>query len=79
MVEFLRATLGQEGQMGRGWEFIFIDLNLTYAVATFELARCLVEKVRHGQRLWNCVERQIFEGYPGVGGTNGEEVENLFS
>ena len=42
-------------------------------------ARCLVENVGHGQRLWNCVKSQIFEGYPGAGGTNGEGVENLFS
>ena len=26
-----------------------------------------------------CVNSQIFEGYPGVVGRNGEKVENLFS
>ena len=25
------------------------------------------------------VNGQIFEGYPGAGGTNGERVENIFS
>ena len=48
-------------------------------MAKFELARCLVEKVEQGQRLYNCVNNQIFEGYPGVGGTNGKRVENIFS
>ena len=70
---------GRKDEWGEGWEFIFIDLNLTYVVAKFENARCLVEKVGHGQRLWNCVNGQIFEGYPGAGGTNGEGVENIFS
>ena len=46
-----------------------IELNTTYVVAKFELARCLVEKVRQGQRLCNCVNSQILEGYP----TQGQE------
>ena len=76
---FLGLPWGRREEWGGGWEYIFIDLKLTYVVAKFELARCLVKKVGQGQRLWNCVERQIFEGYPGVGRTNGERVENLFS
>ena len=47
-------------------------------MAEFELARCLVEIVRQGDRLCHCVNSQIFKGYPGVGGRNGEKVENLF-
>ena len=43
-------------------------------MAIFELARCLVEKVGQRQRLCNCVNSQIFEGYPGVGGTDGKDV-----
>ena len=46
-----------------GCEFIFIDLNLTYVVAKFELARYLVEKIGQAQRLCNCVNSQILEGY----------------
>ena len=48
-------------------------------MAKFELARCLVEKVRQGERLCHCVTSQIFKGHPGVGETNEERVENLFS
>ena len=46
--------------MGRrdGWEggceIVLIDLNPTYVVAKFELAKCFVEKVGMGQRLCNC-------------------------
>ena len=47
-------------------------------MAKFELARLLVEKFGQGQRLCNCVSSQIFEGYPGVGGTNGRGVGNFF-
>ena len=47
-----------------GCEFFFIELNPAYVVTKFELARCLVEKVEQGQRLCNCVNSQIFEGYP---------------
>ena len=45
----------------------------------FELARCLVEKVGQGERLCHCVNSQIFKGYPGAGGKNGDRVEYLFS
>ena len=62
--------------MKRGCEF-FIELNPAYVVAKFELARCLVEKVEQGQRLYNCVNGQIFEGYPGVGETDGKGVVNF--
>ena len=65
-------------EWGEGWEFIFIDLNPTYVKAKFELARCLVEIVRQGERWCHCVNSQIFKGYPGVGERNGEMVENLF-
>ena len=44
----------------------------------FELARRHVEKVEQGQRLCNCVNSQIFEGYPGVGGTDEKWVVNFF-
>ena len=37
-----------------------------------------MEKVGQLQRLCNCVYGQIFEGYPGVGGTNGKKVVNFF-
>ena len=37
-------------------------------MAKFELAICLVEKVEQGQKLCNCVNSQIFEGYPQAGG-----------
>ena len=47
-----------------GCEFFLIELNPAYVLAKFELARCLVEKVEQGQRLCNCVNSQIFEGYP---------------
>ena len=36
------------------------------------------KKVEQGQRLCNCVNSQIFEGYPGVGGTNEKWVVNFF-
>ena len=70
--------MGRRDEWVKGWEFIFIYLNPTYVVAKFELARCLVEIVRQGERLCHCVNSQIFKGYPGVGGRNGEKVENLF-
>ena len=60
IVKFLRATQGKEGGMGRRMRIYFIDLNPTYVVANFELAMCLVEKVEEGQRLWNCLNSQIF-------------------
>ena len=45
IVKFLRVTQG-EGRMGRGLRiYISVDLNLTYVVAKFELARWLVEKL----------------------------------
>ena len=47
-----------------GCEFCLIELNPAYVVTKFELARCHVEKVEQGQRLCNCVNSQIFEGYP---------------
>ena len=37
-----------------------------------------MEKVGQGERLYNCVNIHIFKGYPGVGGTDEERVENLF-
>ena len=64
--------------MGRGWEYISVDLTLTYVDAKFDLARWLVEKVGQHQRLCDCVNSQIFEGYPGVGGTDGEVVVDFF-
>ena len=36
------------------------------------------KKVGQGQRLCNCVNNQIFESHPGVGGTDGKEVVNFF-
>jgi len=42
-------------------------------VAKFELAICSVEKVEQGQRLCNCVNNQIFEGYPQAMGSRVEE------
>ena len=41
----------------------------TYVVAKFELATGVVGKVGQLQRLCNCVNSQIFEGYP-RGGRN---------
>ena len=41
-------------------------------MAKFELAICLVEKVEHGQKLCNCVNSQIFEGYTHRRGKGGE-------
>ena len=38
-----------------------------------------MEKVGQPQRLCNCVNSQIFEGYPGVGGTDRKGVVNFFS
>ena len=62
-----------------GCEFFFlIELNPAYVVTKFELARRHVEKVEQGQRLCNCVNSQIFEGYPGVGGTDEKWVVNFF-
>ena len=58
--------------------FFLIELNSAYVVAKFELARCLVEKVGQRQRLCNCVNSQIFEGYPRVGETDGKWVVNFF-
>ena len=37
-----------------------------------------MEKVGQPQRLCNCVNSQIFEGYPGVGGTDRKGVVNFF-
>ena len=37
-----------------------------------------MEKVGQRQRLCNCVNSQIFEGYPGVGGTDEKGVANFF-
>ena len=51
IVKFLRLPRGRREEWGEGWEFIFIDLNPTYVVANFELARCLVEKVGEGQKI----------------------------
>ena len=47
-----------------GCELFLIELNHAYVVAKFELARFFVEKVGQRQRLCNCVNSQIFEGYP---------------
>ena len=33
-------------------------------MAKFELAKCVVEKVGQGQKLCNCVNSHILEGYP---------------
>ena len=40
--------------------------NPTYVVAEFKLVMCLVEKVGQGRRLCNCVNIQLFVGYPGA-------------
>ena len=48
-------------------------------MAKCELTRCLVEKVGQHQRLCNCVNCQIFKGYPGVGGTDGKGGCDFFS
>ena len=37
-----------------------------------------MEKVGQRQRLCNCVKSQIFEGYPGVRGTDGKGVVIFF-
>ena len=37
-----------------------------------------MEKVGQGQRLCNCVNSQILEGYPGAGGMDEKRVVNLF-
>ena len=47
-------------------------------MAKFELARCLVEKVEQGQRLCNCVNNQISEGYPQARGGWRREVCQFF-
>ena len=49
---------GTDGERVR-CEFLLIELNPTYFVAKFELARCFVEKVGQRQRLCNCVNSQI--------------------
>ena len=70
---------GVGGTDGKGdVNFLLIELNPAYVDAKFELARWLVEKVGQRQRLWNCVNSQIFEGYPGVGGTDEKGVVNFF-
>ena len=47
-------------------------------MAKFELAKCLVEKVGQGQRLCNCVNAKILDGYPWAGGMDGKGVVKLF-
>ena len=64
--------------MEKGLWIFLIELNLAYVVAKFELTRWLVEKVGERQILCNCVNGQIFEGYPGVGGTDEKWVVNFF-
>ena len=54
------------------------ELNPAYVIAKFEPAMCLVEKVGQGQRLCNCVNTKILEGYPRAGGTDGKGVVKLF-
>ena len=61
-----------------GCEFFSIELNPAYVVTKFELARCLVEKVEQGQRLCNCVNSQIFEGYPQARVGGGGRLVNFF-
>ena len=42
------------------------------------IGKCFVVKVGKGQRLWNCANSQILEGYPWAEGTDGKEVVKLF-
>ena len=70
--------MGRRDEGEEGCEIILKDLNPTYVVAKFELAKCLVEKVGQGQKLCNCVNSQILEDYPRAGGTDGKGVVKLF-
>ena len=74
----MRATHRQGDRWKRYCEIFLIEFNPTYVVAKFKLATCVVEKVGQGQRLCNCVNIQIFEGYPGAGGTDGKGVVTFF-
>ena len=63
--------------MEEGCVILLIDLTPTYVMATFEFAKCYVEKVSQCRRLCNCVNSHILEGYPRVGDGR-EGVVKLF-
>ena len=68
-----------EGTNGEELEkFIFVDLNLTYVVAKFELARRLVEKVGQRQRLCNCVNSHFLRATHRQGEGGGGRFVNFF-
>ena len=69
---------GRGDEWEGGCEIVLIELNPIYVVPKFELAKCLTKKVGQSQRLCNYVNIQIFEDYPGAGGTNGRGVVKLF-
>jgi len=48
IIKFLGLPRGGKDEWEEGWEYISVDLTLTYVDAKFDLARWLVEKV--GQR-----------------------------
>ena len=47
-------------------------------MAKFEHARCLVEKVEQGQRLFNCVNSQFFRATHRQGDGGGGRFVNFF-
>ena len=55
--QILEGYPGAGGMNGKGVvNLLCIELSPTNVAATFELARCHVEKVGRGQRLCNCVK-----------------------
>ena len=54
--------------MDRSREIVLIDLNPTYVVTLFELAKCLVENFDQGRRLCDCVNSQIWRATHRQGG-----------
>ena len=69
------SYIGEGNGWKQGCEIILIDLNPTYVVAKFELAKCFVGKGDQGQRLCTSVNTQILEDYPRAGKQMGRVCE----
>ena len=67
-VKFWRATHEQEGRMGRGIWNCFNRPQPYLCCGQIWTCQVFVEKVGQGQRLSNCVDNLILEGYPRAGG-----------
>ena len=80
--QFLGLPRGGRDKWEGGWEYIFVDLNpipMLWAWLNLNSPQVTCGKSWTASKiLCNCVNSQIFEGYSGMGGTDGEGVVNIF-